>query len=60
MNDPSSGMDDAAVLADPADARVAREHPLLHRTRVDVVDRVERLVGLRRASTRTSARAAAR
>ncbi len=38
-------VDDAGVLADPADARVPREDALLHRPRVDVGARVEWLGG---------------
>ena len=40
---PEPRVDDAGVLADPADARVLRVHALLHRAGVDVRARLERL-----------------
>src|SRR5262249_33596074 len=40
---PERRVDDAGVLANPADAGVLRIHTLLHRTGVDVGARVERL-----------------
>ena len=53
------GIDQAGVLADPAEPGVLRVHPLLHRAGVHVGARVERLGRRRRASTPAARRAAA-
>ena len=53
------GVDQAGVLADPAEPGVLRVDALLHRAGVDVGARVERLGRLLRASRRAARRARA-